>query len=400
MSDLPALADAAFMHMPRSVGAVLLAAVVFAAGCTTQVAATPTPSPVPSIPPSTEPPSPSPSPSSVPTVQLEAAGVPESAIGSSTLAIVTGGEGLVAIGFNGGFGSILWTSTDGRTWTDVTPENFASIGITNVAEFDGGLVGVGRGDTINIENELAAVYRSDDGLTWRMVEGGDEMRGQLIDVVATDDGLYAVGGVPGADAAGVWFSADGETWQRTGGDFDHAFMWSIAEGGPGLVAVGWRRNPDPDLAVWTSADGVEWTLSPDPEGFAGYEATDVVAHEGTLVMVGSSFTGEGGRVWFSDDGVAWGLADVAGGMDGSYARSVAITPTGLVAVGGNDAMEGLAWFSTDGRSWEPLGDPVPNAFFTGAVSTDTGLLLTGATQLGTLETGIEAHAMVWAATAD
>ena len=121
-----------------------------------------------------------------------------------------------------------------------------------------------------------------------------------------------------------------------------------------------------DLAVWTSPDGVDWTLSPDPEGFAGYEATDVVDHDGTLVMVGSSFTGEGGRIWFSEDGSTWELAEVAGGMDGDYARIVAQTPAGLVAVGGSIAMVGMAWVSTDGRSWEPLGDPVPNAFFNGA----------------------------------
>jgi hypothetical protein len=357
-------------------------------------------------PPASESPSPDPSdspsspPPSVPTVDWQAADVPSSATGSSTVAVGPGGEGLVAIGYDGGFGSILWTSPDGRAWTDVTPEGFASVGITNVVEFDGGLVGVGRGDTINIENEIAAVYRSDDGLAWRMVRGGDEMRGQMIDVVATADGLFAVGGVPGADAAGVWRSTDGETWERTGGDIAHAFLWSIAEGGPGLVAVGWRRNPDPDLAVWTSPNGVDWTLSPDPEGFAGYEATDVVDLGGTLVMVGSSFSGDAGRVWSSDDGLTWELAEVAGGMDGAYARGVAVTPAGLVAVGGNDAMEGMAWISTDGRFWEPLGDPVPGAFFNSAYAADDGLLLTGATESGTLETGIESHALIWTATLD
>ena len=294
-------------------------------------------------------------------------------MGSATIRIAPGGDGLVAIGFDGQFGTILWTSPDGLTWSDVTPEGFQSIGIAGVAEVDGTLVGVGRGDTINVDANAAAVYLSDDGVTWRQATGGADMRGQMIDVIATEDGaLFAVGGVPGADAAGVWHSADGELWERTGGDFEHAFMWAIAEGGPGLVAVGWRRNPDPDLAVWTSPDGIQWTLSPDPPGFAGFEATDVVDLDGTLVMVGSSFTGEGGRIWYSDDGVTWEPSDVAGGMDGAYARSLAVTPAGLVAVGGNDAMEGMAWVSTDGRSWQPFGDPVPNAFFTGAFATDDG----------------------------
>ena len=326
--------------------------------------------------------------------------MPESMVGSATLGIVPGGDGLVAIGFDGQFGSIVWTSPDGRTWTDITPEGFQSIGIVGVTELEGTLVGVGRGDTINVDANRAAAYISDDGVSWREAENVAEMEGQLIDVVATGDGLFAVGGVPGADAAGVWRSTDGEMWERTGGDFEHAFMWAIAEGGPGLVAVGWRRNPDPDLAVWTSPDGAEWTLSPDPEGFVGFEATDVVDRDGSLVMVGSSFTGEGGRIWYSEDGMTWEPSEVAGGMDGAYARSLAVTPAGLVAVGGNDAMQGLAWISTDGRSWEPFGDPVPNAFFTGAYATDDGLLVTGATQSGTLETGIESHGMIWNATVD
>ncbi len=332
-------------------------------------------------------------------VGWEAATVPSSDAASATLQIVPGGEGLIAIGFDGAFGSILWTSGDGgRTWTDITPAEFASIGIASVVEFDGMLVGVGRGDTINVDAQQAAVYLSDDGLAWRKVETAEQLIGQMIDVVATDDGLFAAGGVPGADAAGVWHSTDAETWERVGGDLEHAFLWSIAEGGPGLVAVGWRRNPDPDLAVWTSADaGVTWDMAPDPEGFAGFEATDVAAlPDGTLAMVGSAFDGSGGRIWTSPDGIAWTLA--VDTMSGVYARSLALTPAGLVAVGGGDDMQGRAWLSADGTEWSPLGEPLPEAFFTSAYATDDGLLVTGATQTGTMETGIDARAGVWLAT--
>ncbi len=323
--------------------------------------------------------------------------MPESANASAITSVVPGGDGLVAIGTDGAFGTILWTSEDGSTWRDITPEGFASVGIASVIEFDGGLIGVGRGNTIDVDTQLAAVYRSDDGVTWHMVDAGDEMLGQLIDVVATDDGLFAVGGVPGADAAGIWRSTDGDTWERTGGDFDHAFMWSIAEGGPGLVAVGWRRNPDPDLAVWTSADGIDWALAPDPEGFEGNEGTDVINFDGRLAMVGGSLTTGQGGAWFSDDGIAWELAEVSGGIGNGYARTITRTPAGLVATGTAGDMHAGAWFSTDGRTWQPFGDPVPNAFFHTAYATDDGLLALGATQEGTLETGIEAHAMMWGA---
>jgi hypothetical protein len=60
-------------------------------------------------------------------------------------------------------------------------------------------------------------------------------------------------------------------------------------------------------------------------------------------------------------------------------------------------MQGGAWLSTDGVTWIALGDPLEGTFFTGAVSTTDGALITGATQAGTMETGIEAHAGVWVA---
>lgn len=363
-------------------------------------AATPSAAPTPADTPAGTPvPSPTPTPVTPPVVGWEESAVPDAPMGSATVDVVRGGDGLVAIGFNGTFGSILWTSGDGgRTWTDITPAEFASVGMANVIEWNSMLVAVGRGNTIDIETEEAAVYLSDDGVAWRKVTTAEQMVGQLIDVVGTDDGLFAVGGVPGADAAGVWHSNDGETWERIGGDFPAAFMWSIAEGGHGLVVAGWRRNPEPDLAVWTSADaGATWELAPDSEGFAGFEATDVASlADGSLAMVGSALDGSGGRIWHSTDGVAWSL--VLDDMGGTYARSVALTPAGLVAVGGGPDHMGRAWFSADGLTWAVLGDPVEGAYFTNVVPTDDGLLVTGVAQAGTLETGIQAFGRVWSAT--
>ncbi|MDQ2688944.1 MAG: hypothetical protein M3Y29_01540 [Chloroflexota bacterium] len=394
----------------RSTLGLLLVAMITLAACTTQAVPTPEPSTpssptAPATPPPSEEPSQAPSeqpePSAPPTVDWEAADVPDTRNASGVVSIVPGGDGFVAIGFDGGFGSFLWTSADGRAWRDVTPAGFESFGIASVVEHDGMLIGVGRGNTIDVDAEEAAVYLSEDGLEWRKVETAEQLVGQMIDVVSTDDGLYAVGGVPGADSAGIWHSTDGETWTRTGGDFEHSFMWAIAEGGPGLVAVGWRRNPDPSAAVWTSPDGVEWTMSPDPEGFELFEGTDVLTtDDGTLVMVGSSFTGQGGQMWFSEDGVDWELAEVAGGLEGRYARTAVRTPAGIIAVGGSEEMAASAWISTDGRSWEPLGEPHDGAYFNAAYVTDDGLLAMGATQAGAVETGIEAYAMIWTAALD
>jgi hypothetical protein len=390
--------------------AIVLAVVLAACGASVQPTVSPSPSPQPSGP------SPSPRPSTAPTegpsrapsevpapVGFELGEVPPSRKGSAITAMVETEAGLVAIGFDGGYGSVLWTSDDdGATWTDVTPPDFASRGLVSVVGWDGGLVAVGRGNTIDVDTEEAAVFRSEDGLTWRQVPTSEEMVGQMIDVVATDDALVAVGGVPGADAAGVWRSSDGETWTRIGGEFPQTFFWAIAEGGPGLVTVGWIRDDTgaPNLAVWTSADGgATWDRAPDPEGSDGQEATDVaVLADGSLAMVGSSLHGGMGRVWHSTDGVAWDLVQELG--DPLHARSLVPTPAGLLALGGGDDMGGRAWVSADGRAWQPLGDPIEGAYLAAALPLADGLLVAGATQSGTLETGIDAYAAIWRATLD
>ena len=389
---------------PSSTRAALVAlvAIVVLAACSADPGSTPSPMPTSSPTPAATPepvPSDTPAPTVPPTVAWEQATVPGSPSPSASITIVPGGEGLIAIGFDGAFGTILWTSPDGREWTDITPADFASFGIASVVEYDGRLVGVGRGNTIDVDAQEAAVYVSDDGVAWRKVTEAGDMLGQLIDVVATDDGLFATGGVVTSDAGGVWHSTDGESWERVGNDFANAFLWSVAEGGPGLVTVGWRRNPEPDLSVWTSADaGVTWELAPDPEGFAGFEATDVAAlPDGSLAMVGSAFDGSAGRFWHSTDGLEWSLIMET---DGAWPRTLTPTPIGLVAAGNGGEMLGGAWISTDGLAWSPLGEPVEGAYFTGVRATDGGLLFSGATQGGTLETGIEAHAAIWLATFD
>jgi hypothetical protein len=46
-------------------------------------------------------------------------------------------------------------------------------------------------------------------------------------------------------------------------------------------------------------------------------------------------------------------------------------------------------------AWSPLGEPLEGAFFAGAHAAADGLLFIGATQAGTLETGIQSHAAIW-----
>jgi hypothetical protein len=384
--------------MNRMLAAALLAALILAACAASP---TPTPTPIPSPDSTATPmptPTPQPTPIPTPTVVFGAAQVPTSEVTSAITMVVPGGDGLVAIGFDGRFGAMLWTSSDGREWRDVTTADLANIGLAEVIRAsDGRLIGVGRGDTLDIEAETAAAFVSEDGLAWRLAEGAAGLGGQMISVIETDDGFVAVGGVPGADAAGLRRSPDGERWERLGEDVPGAFFWSIAEGGPGLVIVGWRRTPEPTATVWISRDGgATLELANDPEDGDLAEGTDVLATEsGRLVMVGSSMVDSGSRIWTSPDGVAWELAEVEGGLEDALVRSVVATPIGLVAVGAVGT-EASAWRSADdGLTWTRFGEAVPDAYFNDAAVTDEGLFLVGATQTGTRETGIDSRAGIW-----
>jgi len=117
-----------------------------------------------------------------------------------------------------------------------------------------------------------------------------------------------------------------------------------------------------------------------------------------LIMTGGSLTGDAAKIWTSPDGVTWSLADVEGGLTDAMIHDVTETPIGHLAVGAI-GMDAAAWLSIDdGATWVRFGELVPDAFFGHAFVTDDGLLLAGATQTGTLETGIDARAMIWTAT--
>lgn len=189
--------------------------------------------------------------------------------------VAAGGPGLVAVGGEG-FDAAVWTSSDGTTWSRLPHDEvaFGSEGrvvMRSVVAAGPGLVAVGA-EEIGL-NSVAAVWTSPDGLTWSRVPhdeavfGGDGF--QAMFAVATGGpGLVAVGGEQsddGSDAA-VWTSEDGVTWSRVAGDVSqlggagNQVMFGVTADESGLVAVG--ASPGPERAaesVWVSSDGFLWT---------------------------------------------------------------------------------------------------------------------------------------------
>jgi hypothetical protein len=289
-------------------------------------------------------------------------------------AVAASGPGLVAVGYDGPVGHVdvgvsadisdldaaVWISPDGISWTRIPPDEVAFGGGSDQAMWSvvaGGPGLVAVGSDASGGNDDAAVWTSPDGVTWSRVPNDEEVFGgdgdqAMWSVAAGGPGLVAVGhdGPIGDWDAAVWTSPNGVSWTRVphsetlfGGE-DHQAMWSVVPGGPGLVAVGYDHSIGAGVAaVWTSPDGVTWTRVPHDEvvfGGDNWQAMwSLVAADSGLVAVG--YDNSGGNtdaaVWTSPDGVTWSRVPhdegVFGGSGWQMMNSVVAASAGLVAVG-------------------------------------------------------------------
>lgn len=305
-----------------------------------------------------------------------------------TSAIIAGGPGLVTVGWDDR-GAAVWTSSDGRTWSQVPGEELGPGTINDVTTGGPGLVAVGTTDNElrRIEGEQtdgphAVVWTSEDGRTWTRLPEDPAFRSAGYGpsaVAAGGPGVVAVG-----DNNRAWFSSDGMTWDLAtvppvpegvypGDDGRHpqVHLGEIAASSDRLVALGWKMmNNNSEVPVmWTSSDGMSWTDVPlDPEVFPRGGTIDEITHgPNGFVAVGSLDRRTQPTMWRSADGLRWNQVSSDQGAfisrvllpgRSSAIWSVAASESGYVAVGvdgfclvGCRSAEAAIWTSTNGESW-------------------------------------------------
>ena len=337
-------------------------------------AVTASPAAVPTTSPSSA--SPPPESSAPPAVPATWSRVPKqpSVSGVQFQLVVWTGTRFVATGTGLDASGVLLDSADGLTWhrqTSSLPTPSATalaagpLGVVAVASTDDGATAWVSGDG------LTWTRREDAFPAPKRIAGTSGSRSiQVTGIVATDDGWLAVGredpdcqfdcgGAP--LRAIVWKSPDGLAWKlvadqkslRGGG------MNAVARFNSGFVAVGLRASR---AAVWTSPDGSAWSLVPDAPLFHPQHGLDfgismggVAADQGVVVAVGMDGLGSEDvsvRAWWSADGRMWHKATGQKFKSGQV-FSVTSTPLGFLATGpsGDTSCLGGIWESIDGRTW-------------------------------------------------
>lgn len=311
-------------------------------------------------------------------------------------AITAGGPGLVAVGWDEQ-GAAVWTSSNGRTWSQVPGEQLGPGTINHVTAGGPGLVAVGTTDNelLRIAGDQpdrpshAVVWTSEDGRTWTRLPEDPVFRSAEIGpsaITAGGPGLVAVG--PNE----AWFSSDGITWDQAAvppvpadvypgddGRSPQIYLTDVAASDGRLVAIGTAMldiaSPDETWVpiIWASVDGTSWTdVSLDAEVFPrGSNIAEVTHGPNGYVAVGSLEQGTQDQpaVWTSADGMRWHRVssdqeafDTRVLLPGrsSAIRSVAASERGYVAAGADGhcshggacrSREAAVWTSKDGEAW-------------------------------------------------
>jgi hypothetical protein len=248
----------------------------------------------------------------------------------AVIALAAGGPGFVAVGAP----NKAWYSTDGTDWAlaEVPPppgepsalvrpldrsQTQGTVEMEGVAASGSNLLAWGKSIWVHDDGSATFVpvfWVSNDGTSWTTAPAPGGPVWGYPTVSGGPKGFVVVN-----EGGGLWFSADGTSWERVAQDAFGASRWAtegqllasaIAGGSAGYVAVATdgRCNliacSSQEAVIWTSPDGRSWARLPNDARFEGTPTSGgagagVVAAWGDRFVVGGAVDG-GPATWISD----------------------------------------------------------------------------------------------------
>ena len=300
--------------------------------------------------------------------------------------VVAVGQTVVAVGSTGSRPLVL-TSSDGLTWIRA-PDTAAfdtagGAGMGSAVTSPGGVLAVGAGDGESV------AWLSPDGATWEKVFESPGTS-SMASVTRDGPGFAAVGAaLPGLveDFGGAaWTSADGRAWipAPASSQLLRAPLRDVVATERGLVAVGGIDGP----VSLTSTDGVTWILHEQRDVLGGGAFWAVaVRPEGGFIGVGD---GGGAFSAVSDDGAAWRRGLCSGSLTDASLRAVVASATGYLAAG-SVAGRAAIWTSRNGEVWSRVRADLGAGQINAITTTPYGLVAVGTSVWLGPANGIGAH---------
>ncbi|MDA1066022.1 MAG: chitobiase/beta-hexosaminidase C-terminal domain-containing protein [Verrucomicrobia bacterium] len=200
--------------------------------------------------------------------------------------------------------STLLRSTDGETWTNVSPSGMLNVSINSICWTGSEFVAVGQDYDFDVNGWQGVIYTSSDGETWTRDFEASALAGGasngFVDVACNEEGslIILVG-----DRDLVYKQEDGGDWTAVDLGLSVSTRLGIGFGGGVFVVGGFDfTNQLEGLYLFRTSDGVNWTDLEDNSDLNSNAGLDTIAHFNDI-FIGSGFNS---RVVFSENGgISW-----------------------------------------------------------------------------------------------
>ncbi|MBI4570255.1 MAG: carboxypeptidase regulatory-like domain-containing protein, partial [Planctomycetes bacterium] len=256
----------------------------------------------------------------------------------------------------------VWSSVDGVSWTEVTPnapwvgrQEFAVSVLSGKMWIQGGRTASGG---------LSDLWWSTDGKQW--VQQQAPTWGSRNDhAMVTFNGKLWV--LAGSNRSDVWSSVSGTAWaqETSSAAFGPRGGFGCVEFNNRIVVLA-GAGPNGLLSdIWSSTDGREWTLENPSVPWAPRWNFAAVVKEGTLFVLGGSDLGTTlyNDVWSTTDLKNWQRETATAEWLPRGGHTAVTLGSRIILVGGGKPQSGIThadvWESTDSKSWSPVAPGTP-----------------------------------------